>query len=226
MTAAESNGDVDRFRTALGESARFVYRHLAALVVVSVVWFVASLPLVTIGPATLGAYAAIRSLRETETLRWHPVWTQLRANGVHALLLSALPAVPALSTVLYGIEHLGVRSTVDVLLTIGGVYATLYTILILIPTFVSLARGDSIVGALRRGWRETTGHPTLAITTGLFTLVVLCGTALLTVGFVLAFPSIAFSVHSFLFDPQRDTTTRNGDTADRIRRPNSFTTDI
>lgn len=223
MTSDEP--DIERFRTALSETGRFVYRHITALVGVSVVWFLASVPLVTVGPVTLGAYAAIRSLRESGRIDRGVLVERLRTNGVHATLLSALPLIPALAAGLYADSYLGSRSTASAALAVVCAYAALYAVLLLVPTFVSLSGGTEVVEALREGQKQLTGHPTLALTTGLLTVAILVVTAASTVGFVLLFPALAFTLHLFLFGFDPEAAEKERETADRVRRLNRFPTD-
>ncbi|WP_254546712.1 hypothetical protein [Halomarina pelagica] len=220
------DSDLARLRSALSETGRFVYRHAAALVGVSVAWFVASLPLVTIGPATLGAYAAIRSLRETGRVDRGTVAERLRANGVHALLLGALPIVPALAAGLYAGDYLASGTALSAALTVACAYAALYAVLVLVPAFVSLSDGATVVEALRFGRTQVTGHPTLALTTALLTLTVLVATVALTVGFVLLFPAVAFSLHLFLFDFDREDAGDERGTAGIVRHSNRLPTEL
>lgn len=60
-TTTDSDGE--RFISAVGETGQFAFQNIHRLIVVSVGWFLASLPVVTAGPATLAAYAAIQSMR-------------------------------------------------------------------------------------------------------------------------------------------------------------------
>lgn len=173
---------------------RFVYQHSATLVAVSVAWFVASLPLVTIGPATLGAYAAVRSLRQTGRLDRDYVVSAVRTNGVHAALLSALPVVfaaPAGLSLHGGATVTGLATIVAVV----GLYVAGYLAVALIPTFVAMADGESPVVALKRAYVWTATDPAAALSLALVTAILFAVTALLTVGFVLLFAAAAFSYH-------------------------------
>ncbi|WP_435092911.1 hypothetical protein [Halorubrum sp. N11] len=173
---------------------RFGYQHSATLVAVSVAWFVASLPLVTIGPATLGAYAAVRSLRQTGRLDRDYVVDAVRTNGVHALLLSVLPVVfaaPAGLSLRGGTTLTGLTPIIAVI----GLYVAGYLVVALIPTFVAMADGESPVVALKRAYVWTATDPAAALSLGLVTAIVFAVTALLTIGFVLLFAAAAFSYH-------------------------------
>lgn len=197
--AMESDSDVETLRRVGERTVSFVYGNVLSLVGVSVAWFLASLPLVTIGPATVGAYAAIDSLRETGRIDRGVVTRAVRTNGLHAALLSALPLVFGTVGATYAYEYARTGGLLVGVLAVVTIYATAYAILVLIPAFVALSRGTDPTTALRTGWRWTAAHPTLALTTGLLTLLVLAGTIVLTVGFVLCFPAVAFSFHVELF---------------------------
>ncbi|WP_266082283.1 hypothetical protein [Haladaptatus caseinilyticus] len=225
MCENPDNADDERLRTALTKTGRFVYRHLTALVGISIVWFVASIPLVTVGPATLGAYTAIRSLRQFECIDRGVVVERVRTNGIHATLLSALPILPALGAGLYATAALDSGTTATVLSVVCA-YAALYAVLVLVPAFVSLSDGASVSAALHFGRTQVTGHPTLVLTTGLLTFVVFVATAALTVGFALLFPAVAFSLHQFVFDAEREDGRADHEATDRLRNSNGFSTEI
>lgn len=197
--AVEGDSDVETLRRVGERTVSFVYGNVLSLVGVSVAWFLASLPLVTIGPATVGAYAAIDSLRETGRIDRGAVAHAVRTNGLHAALLSALPVVLGAVGATYAYEYTTTGGALVGVLAVVTIYATAYAILVLIPAFVALSRGADPIAALRRGWRWTVAHPTLALTTGLLTLLVLVGMLVLTVGFVCCFPAVAFSFHVELF---------------------------
>lgn len=193
MSGHDSGGDTDAGPTHK-RTLRFVYRHSVTLVAVSIAWFVASLPLVTIGPATLGAYAAIQSLRDTGRLDRGYVVRILRTNGVHAALLSFLPVVfaaPAGLSLRGGATLAGFEPIVAVV----GLYVAGYLVIALIPTFVAMANGASPSPALKQAYVWTATHPTAALSLAIVTAVVFAVTALLTIGFALLFPAVAFSYH-------------------------------
>lgn len=173
---------------------RFVYHHSATLVAVSVAWFVASLPLVTAGPATLGAYAAVRSLRETGQVDREYVRRALRTNGLHAALLSFLPVafIGAGSLYLGGVATAGGFEPV---IAVTALYIGGYIAVALIPTFVSLADGNPPVAALKQAYVWTATDPASTVALALVTVGLVAVTALSTIGFVLLFPALAFSYH-------------------------------
>jgi len=186
-------GDTERV-SAHKQTMRFVYEHSVTLVAVSVAWFVASLPLVTIGPATLSAYAAIRSLRETGALDRRRVAGVLRRNGVHAVLLSFLPVAFFVVAGLY-LRNGTPRTGFETVVAVVSVYVGAYLVVALIPTFITMAAGEPPIVALRRAYVWIATKPTAALSLVLVTAVVFAVTALLTIGFVLLFPAVAFSYH-------------------------------
>ena len=143
--SAPGDGDTGRV-SAHKRTMRFVYEHSVTLVAVSVAWFVASLPLVTVGPATLGAYAAIRSLRETGALDRGHVVGVLRRNGVHAALLSFLPVTFFVAAGLY-VRGGTPRTGFETVIAVVGVYVGAYLVVALIPTFVAMAAGAAGIAA-------------------------------------------------------------------------------
>ena len=211
MSARNPVGEADGVPTHK-RTLRFVYEHSATLVAVSVAWFIASLPLVTIGPATLWAYAVIRSLRETGRVDRGRVAGVLRTNGVHAVLLSVLPVVfatPAALSIRGGVTPAGFES----ILAVAGLYVAGYLTVALIPTFVAMADGESPATALKGAYVWTATDPTAALSLGLVTAVVFVVTALLTIGFVLLFPAVAFSYHvEYLVDDLDATTATDAST--------------
>ena len=211
MSTRDAVGEADAAPTHK-RTLRFVYEHSAMLVVISVAWFVASLPLVTIGPATLGAYAAIRSLRETGRLDGGHVASILRTNGIHAALLSFLPmvfATPAALSLRGGATPTGFESV----LAVAGLYVAGYLGVALMPTFVAMADGETPIAALKRAYVWTATDPTAALSLAFVTAIVFALTALLTIGFVLLFPAVAFSYHvEYLVDDLDATTATDAST--------------
>ncbi len=163
--------------------------------VISVVWFFVSLPLVTIGPATLGAYAAILDLRsDRNRIDRSRVCHTLRMNGVAALLFSGVPVAFGAVAVTYGVTALREGSLVGEGAALLTGYTALYVALALVPTFVRLAHGDSPIEALRFGLGWLVRHPTPALTTGILSIVLFALLALLTVAFVLLFAGSTFAL--------------------------------
>lgn len=173
---------------------RFVYHHSVPLVAVSVAWFVASLPVITVGPATLGTYAAVRSLRENGQVDREYVTRALRTNGLHAALLSFLP----MAFIGTGSLYLGGAVTAggfDPIIAVVSLYVGGYVAVALIPTFVMLADGNPPVAALKQAYVWTATNPASTMALVIVTVGLVVVTALSTIGFVLLFPALTFSYH-------------------------------
>ncbi|SFR64570.1 hypothetical protein [Halogeometricum limi] len=187
--------DQRAFRRALSTVPGFVYRNGLRLTLVSVLWALASLPLVTIGPATLGAYVAIRDLRsDRNRLDADHVRRVLRRNGAASALFSGVPVVFGAIAVAYGLTALERGSVAGEVVALVAGYVALYVALALIPTYVALADGDDPVDAFGYGVRWLVRHPTAALAMGLLTVAILAVTVLLTVAFALTFAGVAFSL--------------------------------
>lgn len=184
------------FRRALNRLPRFLYGNALRLVMVSVAWAICSLPMVTVGPATLSAYTAIQDLRsDRNTIDRSRIVSVLRQNGVASVVFSGIPVVFAMVAFLYGVPALAQESLVGEVVALMAAYIAIYTALVAVPTYTAMARGTPPVAAVRQGIRWVGAHPTAALTTGLLTVVVLALTVLLTIGFVLLFAGLAFSIH-------------------------------
>jgi|GEM_PF-1592470 len=187
-------------------ATRFFYEYGPRMVLLSVVWFVFSLPLVTIGPATLGAYAAVVSVRETYKFDREHVASVLKRHGVSAMLLSGVPLVLGVVSVLYVLEYFASPSTFLLALSVGSAYAGAYAALVLVPTFVGLATGGDLEASVRGGFRWTSANAVGAVTLAMATLVAFLVTGLLTIAFPLVFAGFAtaFHVHVLLDPPEHE----------------------
>jgi hypothetical protein len=174
---------------------RFVYRYSTALVPASVVWALCCLPLVTAGPASVGLYATVRSLRETGRVDRDYVRRTVRATLVPAALLGFAPVAFVGIATLYVLSGLS-TGLVGMALTAGALYAGLYLGVLLIPTFVGMAAGRAPKAALRDAYLWVAGEPTAGLHLLLVTLVVFVATLALTIGFVLLFGAVAASYHT------------------------------
>ena len=187
--------DIERFRLALAETKSFVHENILRLVLVSVAWFFASLPVVTLGVTTLGAYAAVHSLREFHTVDREYVTAVLRRHGVGAGLIGLFPLLLAGGTLLYLRQAANSGTVLPLILGLFGVYLFAHFALVAALTLVLLAGNRPLVPSLRTAYLLTVNHVSVVLMVVLVTLVLLVGTLALTVGFVLLFPTIAFSFH-------------------------------
>jgi hypothetical protein len=183
------------FGRRLPGTAAFIYHNSHWIAAISVAWTLASLPVVTVGPATLGAYVAILGLQsDRNRVELDRVVSVVRQQLAPAVAFGLAPTVFfALSAgYLYALAR--AFTTTRFLAALVTFYVGLYLSLVMIPTFVALAHGRPGVDALRAGVGWVGANPTLAMLTGLGTLAVLVVTSLLLVAFVLLFAGVAFSL--------------------------------
>lgn len=187
--------DREALRRALAATPRFVYGNAFQLVVVSVAWVIASLPLVTIGPATLAAYVAILGLKsDVNRIDRGQIVRILRSSGLSAALFAGVPVILGLASVSSVLTFVTSPSLVIEVAALLACYGAVYIALALIPTFVFLAEGDDDLIAFKQGIAWTAAHPTLTLVTGLLTICLFSLTVLLTIAFVLLFAGVTFSV--------------------------------
>jgi hypothetical protein len=175
------------------------------LILISIAWFFLSLPLISIGVATLGAYTAIISLRETGTVDTGVVYQAVRVHFVPALILGWLPIFLILLMILNVDAFLRGGGTGAFLVSLSVLYFLFYTTLALIMIYLELIHGSDLWTAFKRGHSWVSQNPVLAVMTAGITLIVLGFAAALTVAFVLLFPAIVFSFHVHLHANTRDT---------------------
>jgi hypothetical protein len=189
------------FRRALAGLPRFVYGNGLQLVVLSVVWVVCSLPLVTVGPATLAVYAAVQDLRsDRNRIDRSRIVSVLRQNGIASIVFSGVPFAFGIIAVLYGVQALEQGMLLGEIVALIAGYVALYATLVLIPAFNTMAAGISPVTSIRRGVRWVSRYPTAALTTALLTVCILALSVLLTVAFVLLFAGTVVSLHVAIVD--------------------------
>lgn len=188
-------GDVAIFDRAVKASARFVYDHILRIVLISLLWLVASLPIVTFGVATVGAYAAVTSIREQGRIDRDLVRSRVREQAADATLLVPAPFVFLAIAGLYSSQSAPTESTTALVVALVAFYCGLYGALLLIPTLVGLARGDPVGSAVPDGQSWITDHPALALSTGFLTLLVLVATLALTVTFPMLFAGVVATLH-------------------------------
>jgi hypothetical protein len=173
---------------------KFVYRHSTVLVPVSLVWVLCSLPLVTVGPASLGVYSVVLSLRETGRVDRTRVVETVRTNLVPATLLGFLPVTFVGIASLYVVSGLA-TGFVGTALTAVALYGGLYVGVLLVPTFVSVASGVEPRTALRESYVWLAGSPATGLQLLLVTAVLLVATLGLSIGFVLLFAGVTTAYH-------------------------------
>ncbi|SDN22522.1 Protein of unknown function, DUF624 [Halogranum gelatinilyticum] len=190
-----ANASVKRLGDGLSGTSRFVYNNSYWLVVISLAWTVSCLPVITIGPATLGAYTAIRELNSDRN-RVNPtqVFRVVRRRAIPATVFGLLPplffGLSASYLYVLTLEFTILRLAIMVLTFYVGVYLSL----VLVPTFVGLSQGQSGKDALRFGVQWVASNPTSSMTMGVLTLALLLTTTVFTVAFVLVYAGFAFSM--------------------------------
>ncbi|UPM45041.1 DUF624 domain-containing protein [Halocatena salina] len=189
--------NLDPMYASIEQTGRFVWKHLVSVVSISVVWFLASLPIVTVGPATVGAYRAVLSLRDDghAGIDRSGVWATVRKQAVHATLLGFIPLILFVIAGNYVLAYLVSGTVVAGLLGLCCAYAGLYASLVSIPTLLGLAAGNSVSTALTEGVLWTARHAIGAVALGIVTGVLLVLTSLLTVAVALVFAGVAFALH-------------------------------
>jgi hypothetical protein len=180
---------------AIVRTVRFVYQHVLSVVAISVAWTLLSLPVVTIGPATLGAYAAVTSLRERGSVDPDQVRATVRPNLVAAVLLGLGPPVFGSIGVLYVLSPPGGAGPLSLLLTAVAVYAGVYLAVVLVPTFYEMAGGATPMAALRAGYVSTANDPVWAIRLIVVTATFVAVATVLTVALVLLLPGALTTYH-------------------------------
>jgi hypothetical protein len=184
----------DSRSNAFVSTLKFVYRHSTVLVPASILWVVCSLPLVTVGPASLVVYLLVLSLRETGRVDRARVVETVRANFVPATLLGFLPVTFVAIAALYLVSGLA-TDLVGTALTAVALYAGLYVGVLLIPTFVSIAAGVEPRVAVRESYVWLAGAPVTGLQLLLVTAVLLVATVGLSIGFLLLFAGLAAAYH-------------------------------
>lgn len=209
----DSPPDREVLRDSVGGTIRFSYRNILELFFVSVGWFLAVLPVVTVGPATLGAYRAVHGLQDAGQVDPTDVFDCVRTQLVHATLLGLIPLVFWGITLIHAVQYLTSRSTVTLVLLLVTFYVGVYLAMVAVPAFVALSRGEHAYDAVRFGHDWVTSHLTLSLLTVLITggLAVVC--LVLSVAFPALFAGLAASFHVHVVDefdvPAADSTERN-----------------
>ncbi|WP_042662770.1 hypothetical protein [Haloferax sp. ATB1] len=183
---------------ALATAARQVYRHPLPMVAISVGWVLASLPLVTIGPATLGAYGAVRSVRENGRVDREAVRETLAAHWLDSVLFSGLLVVFPAIAVLYLGQYAATGDPLSGVFGAVGFYLAYHAWVVFALAFVSLADGADAVDAVTGGYRWSVENPVATVLVGIVTGTLLLASAVLTIALPLVFPALAAAFHTEL----------------------------
>lgn len=212
MTAPRESAG--RYRRSLRRTAGFVYRHSTWLVVISVCWVIASLPVVTSGIATLGAFSAIRSLQNDDRPQWDPVNESLRRYGFNVTVMSFVPMLLAVMTVLYGVQYVETGGIQYLLLSISGVYLVTFLLLVSLTTVARLSDGDGFVEAVSAGYGWVVRNPMLSAASALTMAGIVLVGVVSVVGLVIIVPAVVFSLHLEVTDGPTPSVRDDSRTAD------------
>lgn len=187
----------------LRTSARFAWTELPTIVAVSVLWLLASLPVVTVGPATLGAYAAVLAKREAQGDEFDDgshavaarVAARVRRGFMPSIAIGLVPLPFAAIGAFYVIQFLRTGSVLFGVLAFGALLVGAQLSLLAVPSLVYLAAGQQSDDAFRAGYAWTITDPRLAVGTGILTIAVGVGLLTLTIAFVFLFGGVAAAFH-------------------------------
>lgn len=184
----------------MANAAQFYYRDSRRLTLIGIIWFVGILPVITVGPATVGAYSAIHSLRTDGRVDFNGVDQIIRDSAVSTTVFGVLPLALLSVAGILSWRYAETGSIVVLVATIVTFYGAVYTILVLVPTFVNIARGYPPRQALYTGISWTSSHPARSVVMILVTVALFAITAALLIAVVLVFCGLAFNFHFEVID--------------------------
>ena len=193
MNAADENER--SFGGSLRAALDFAYRHSLVLVLVSVCWVVGSLPVVTCGLSTLGAYAAIRSLHSNDKIDIAEIAATVRCHGLNASLLIYIPIIIGFATVAYFRTYVRTDSLQYLAIAIAGTYLFIFLSLVVLTTFAVLSRDRSFVDSLSASYTWVVANPTHSTTLIFVYAGVLLLGAVSVIGLVVIVPALVFTLH-------------------------------
>lgn len=199
MTGTDAG--VESAHRALWSAFKLLSDHAVSFVLVSLAWSVAVLPVVTVGPATLGAYAAVRSLRNEGRVDRGEVLATLRSHWLNALLLGSVLVATTATSLLYFGRYVATGSVIAGVLGVGGTYVSVHLGLILVPTFIALTGGTDLFEAVKTSYRWTVIRPLVTVSILILTTLLLVASAVLSVAVVIVFPALAAAFHTELLAP-------------------------
>lgn len=185
----------DQFRRSLRRTGGFIYHHSSSLVLISICWFVGSFPLITSGPATLGAYSAIRSMRNGDRIETKAIRRTLRSHGLNATLMGFVPVIVGVLTSAYFYRYIVTDATQYIVLSIVGVYLFSFLLLVSLTTFAFLSNEDTFFVAVSDSYGWVIQNPLLStviiLTSGVLILIGIIS----IVGLIIIIPAALFSFH-------------------------------
>lgn len=189
------NPELDPLFRALKRTGTFVWDNLVSMIGISICWFLAVLPVVTIGPATVGAYRAVLSLKDRDTVDRAAVFDTVRSQFAHATLLALIPLVFAAITVGYVSAYVSTGAVTTGLVALVAAYATIYAGIVAVPTLIGVANGENPADAVIGGYLWTAEHAMAAVALGVVTAILFVVASLLTVAVALIFAGFVFAFH-------------------------------
>ncbi len=189
------NADTRVVYQSFVSAVQLFYQNGPRFVLISVLWFICSLPVFTLGPATLAAYTAIHTIRENGQIDTGEVRSIVSKHGLSTILLSGIPCLLGAITTIYARYYLTTESTASLVLVVVTTYATAYSILTLIPIFGSLATGLNLKTSVKSGISWTVQNPIGSLSMGMATVGVLAISLILTIAFVVTFAGLVFTFH-------------------------------
>ncbi|WP_255681365.1 DUF624 domain-containing protein [Natrinema sp. SYSU A 869] len=190
-----TSDDIRSVHHGVGVAFKSAYNNGVTMVAVSLLWVVASLPIITIGPATLAAYTAVLTLREDGHIDREAVVSALSQHWHNSMLLSGVFVVFAAVTVGYATQYLQTGAVQTGTLAVIASYLTAHLGAVLVVAFVRLAEGDSVYDAVTSGYSWTATHPFDTVLLGFVSLGLFAVSAVLTVTVCLVFPFLLFTFH-------------------------------
>lgn len=187
--------DIRSVHRGLGVAFKSAYNNSSTMVVVSLLWAIASLPLITIGPATLAAYTAVLTLREEGQIDRDAVRSTLSQHWHNAVLLSGVFVVFTALTVGYATHYIRMGAVQSGALAVVACYLSVHLGAVLIVAFVRLAEGNAVYDAVRSGYSWTATHPFDTVLLGFVSIGLFVVSVVLTVTVCLVFPFLLFTFH-------------------------------
>lgn len=192
--------DSSRVYHSVKDTARFVYTHSISLVGVSLLWFIGSLPVLTVGISTLGAYSALLSLRDSGSIERNTVYSSLKSHWVNVTLFSWVVIIIASTTALYFYRYVVNGGMLYAIFCILGIYLLIFTIVMGLTSFIFLEQNHRFSDAIRNSYLLLIANPLFSVSCLLLGAGVLVIGVISIVGLVVIIPGLLFSFHIIAFE--------------------------
>lgn len=187
--------DERSFRRSLRDALGFAYRHSLVLAITSICWVVSSLPIITCGISTLGAYATIRSLHLHEKVEKDEIVKTIRQHGVNASLLIYIPIIIGFATSAYFHTYVRTDSLQYLVIAIVGTYLFIFLSLVVLTTFAILSQDRSFIDSLSTSYTWIVTNPAHSTTLIFVYVGVLLLGVVSVIGLVVIVPALVFTLH-------------------------------